>query len=294
MTQHGHDFLISAMNPDGSSLGAVEGPLPSLTDPVWSPDGTTIAFSGGERANTEAVDIYMAKPDGTSLTRLTFDPEIPDWQPAWSPDGTKIALVRHEDGHSSLFILDLKTREIARLTANEFGGDQDPAWSPDGTTIAFSRNSDGIPSIYLVRADGSGLSRLTDPRPGADIAPVWSPDGTRIAFTRTIDQDEAERDIYVMNVDGSDIQRLTDHPAMDVAPTWSPDGSRLAFLSNRDHPNQLLAELPEDELPLMGRYDVRALEVYLMAPDGTGERRLTFDAHAGYSPLGWKLSWGSA
>ena len=62
----------------------------------------------------------------------------------------------------------------------------------------------------------------------------WSPDGRYIAF-------ESKRDgnweIYVMDSDGSNPRRLTDHPAEDKYPSWSPDGRYIAFQSNRDHDN---------------------------------------------------------
>jgi alpha-tubulin suppressor-like RCC1 family protein/WD40 repeat protein len=64
-------------------------------------------------------------------------------------------------------------------------------------------------------------------------------------------------EIFVMNLDGSGVRQLTDHPAQDEAATWSPDGTRLAFLSDRDRPN------------------TGNMDVYVMNDDGSGVTRLT-------------------
>ena len=59
---------------------------------------------------------------------------------------------------------------------------------------------------------------------------MFSPDGTRIAFSSNRD---GNPEIYVMNRDGSNVRRLTNHPANDITPTWSPSGTQIAFTSSR-------------------------------------------------------------
>ena len=98
--------------------------------------------------------------------------------------------------------------------------------------ILFGSDRDGTPEIYVMDADGANLVRLTTDA-WVQISPVtkvtslaWSPDGTRIAF---IADRAGDRRIFVMNADGTDLVRLTDHPAGNGAPAWSPDGRRIAF-----------------------------------------------------------------
>lgn len=64
-----------------------------------------------------------------------------------------------------------------------------------------------------------------------DTSPRWSPGATRIAF---VSQRQGNRDIFVMDADGSELQQLTTDPADDSYPAWSPDGQEIAFVSERD------------------------------------------------------------
>jgi len=65
---------------------------------------------------------------------------------------------------------------------------------------------------------------------GAGDQADWSPDGSQIAFSTSRDGDA---EIYVTNVDGSGLTRLTTNPANDLSPSWSPDGMELGFPSDR-------------------------------------------------------------
>jgi len=105
-----------------------------------------------------------------------------------------------------------------------------------------------------------------------DAYGYWSPDGAQIVFQsdRT-----GQWDIYVIDSDGSGLQRLTDSPAHDRTPVWSPDGSRIAFQSERD-----------------GNRDI-----YVMASDGSGPRNITNhpaeDSHPKWSPDGRRIIFDS-
>ena len=108
--------------------------------------------------------------------------------------------------------------------------------------ILFGSDRDGTPEIYVMDADGANLVRLTTDA-WVQILPVtevtslaWSPDGTRIAF---IANRGGDRRIFVMNADGTDLVRLTDHHAGNGSPAWSPDGRRIAFTSNRSGDNEI-------------------------------------------------------
>ncbi len=109
----------------------------------------------------------------------------------------------------------------------------EPSFSPDGKRIAFDSTWDRTAKkwrdnleIYMVKADGSDVHQLTH-APGkhtSSLTPVWSPDGKRIAFSSNRDgKSKNWRDnfeMYVMNADGSNVQRLTFNQAWDGHPNW--------------------------------------------------------------------------
>ena len=127
--------------------------------------------------------------------------------------------------------------------------------------IAFASDRNGDFQIYVMNADGSGQRRLTR-NATTDTEPAWSPDGTKIAFTRRCwhsnDKYDTDREIYVMNADGSGQRNLTRaRLSEDESPAWSPDGTKIVFESDRGG-----GALPE-------------LGIFVMNADGSGQRRLT-------------------
>jgi Tol biopolymer transport system component len=212
---------IYVMNADGTNLRKITNKVQAKDySPAWSPDGTNIFFSDGDRSN-----IYVMDANGTSRTRLTETlPTILDVTPSVSPNGTRIAFVSDRDGNTDedneeIYLMDATGTNQTRLTESS-GSDVNPSWSPDGTKIAFSSNRDGgIFQIYVMNADGTNPARLTN-----DIAyalkPSWSPGGTHIAFASGRD---GNGEIYVMNADGSNPTNITnDASGTDSNPSWSP------------------------------------------------------------------------
>jgi Tol biopolymer transport system component len=205
-------------------------PLP--IDGSWSPDGTRIAFSGGQDSNPPigARNLYTAAGDGNDV-RLLYRGKAS--APSWSPDGKRIAFsadgrgpwVVGADGHGARRVADLVLETGAWA-----------AWSPDGEKLAVSgqdltHGSEYDEGVYAVRVDGTGLQRLTRPltrREVADEAGIfdveWAPDGMRIAFTRYSDSAPAD-EIDVIDANGRNEQRVD----RGDCPVWSPDGERLAY-----------------------------------------------------------------
>jgi TolB protein len=106
-------------------------------------------------------------------------------------------------------------------------------------TLAFQSdfrsadNPDGKVRLYTIDLATGRVAALPGAGPGDDENPRWSPDGRRIAF-KSNRHGRGDYDIYVMNADGSNLERLTDHPAHDQDPSWMPDGESLLFSSERD------------------------------------------------------------
>jgi TolB protein len=97
-------------------------------------------------------------------------------------------------------------------------------------------NPDGRNHIFAMDLASGRISQLTSGRTHHDQHPKWSPDGRRVSF---VSSRGGNFDLYVMNADGTNVERLTDHPAADYDPMWAPDGQSMIFSSERDSRSDL-------------------------------------------------------
>ena len=131
------------------------------TQPAWSPDGSTIAFTS-DRLGIGAQHVHLMRPDGSNVRKLTDHPVVfhGELRPAWSRDGTKIAFVSEREpplGNSEIYAVGLDGSNVERVTWNVFHDDW-PAWGPGGE-LAIARGITSMrPEIFVVAAD-RGLTR---------------------------------------------------------------------------------------------------------------------------------------
>ncbi|UCH42338.1 MAG: PD40 domain-containing protein [Dehalococcoidales bacterium] len=236
-------------------------------DFTWSVEngGGTINSSGFFTAGTDP-DTYndTVKVEATheGITQsTTADVTI-------EPD--RIAFLSDQDndeGEFDLYIIDIDGEQQERLTTSIIGIGY-YSFSPDGRRITYWVEGD----IYTTNDDGKWNIILLSGRHAYE--PAWSPDGSKIAFQsweHDPDRSDGNSEIYVMDVDGGNLIRLTDNSAYEDYPTWSPDGTQIAFVSDRD-----------------GNH-----EIYVMNADGSSQRRLTrnseMDTFPTWSPDGTKI-----
>ncbi len=137
--------------------------------------------------------------------------------------------------------------------------------------IAFASDRDGNIEIYVMDNHGGNQRNLTN-NPDRDRSPSWSPDGKRIVFVSDRDahvhpkRGRPTDEIYMMDADGGNQQKLTENRVDDWAPSWSPDGKRIAFVSERDGDNPL------------------NLEIYVMDTNGANQQKLTENPGADRDP----------
>ena len=204
------DGHTAVMNADGSGrrlLTAGDTAAAADTSPVWSPDGTRLAFwrttAGGNWA------VVVARAEGTVVANVAV--------------------------HT--------TPGLNSLGGYAMGAPSFLAWSPDSSHLVFSLYTGQLPGVWVLGSDGTGLAQLGDPAlPASD--PSWSGDGTRIVFhggscgsgasggSGGVCGDNGENGVYVMNADGSNAHRVSRVNATGYdcsTPQWQPGGELIAF-----------------------------------------------------------------
>jgi len=258
---------------------------------------STIAFTS-TRDDLTTAEIYLMSPDGTNVRRLTENTGGNAFA-ALSPDGKKIVFDSNRNraegeplNTSDLFVMDTKGDEQRFLIRGSSA-----TWSPDSKNIAFhaSASGTGLPikndpgaatsdsDIFVANVDDLlagvvGPMNLTNNPEAIDDDAAWSPDGRRIVFTSHPVTDDPQRsnlaEVYVINVDGTGLTRLTFNAEEERAPSWSPDGSRIVYMCRIGG----------------GTAD---FEICTMNADGSDRRQLTdntvFDGTGPFSPDGQQI-----
>ncbi len=209
----------------------------SIGQITHSTSAEQIAFVSSNRGSGKVIqEIWTIHSDGTNRRVLTNSPDLLKGWPTWSPDGVEIVFATHE-GIGTLHLMDADGGNVTVLK-KDYTSSTRPAWSPDGQKIAYGGTL--FIMIFDIRTGKEVAVRVpVHNLSGSRIHDVaWSPDGHRLAFAaKILDQEKGiqqARDVYVMNVDGTGLQQLTQHRAEDDAPAWSPDGQKIAFVSYRN------------------------------------------------------------
>ena len=191
--------------------------------PVWSPDGSRLAFV---RQDGEFLSVVVRSDGSDERVIATLANEM-GRPPVWSPDGERVAFA----GFRDLYVARADGGGVTNLT-NDGRSYSRPAWSPDGTALAFASVYPGNSDIYSVAVDGGPVVRLTSHSLN-EVDPIWSPDGTRIGFTRLSPEPcpnvpcppEALHDYVLITAEGVPV--ATFPTALGI---WSPDLTRFAQL----------------------------------------------------------------
>lgn len=236
----------------------------------WFPDGERILFSsthlgGGPQCPPPPdmsagyvwsvhpdYEIFTARPDGSGLRRLTVSPGY-DAEATISTDGRRVVFTSVRDGDLDLYSMGADGSDVRRLTRTT-GYDGGAFFSDDGEWIVYRASRPETPQlveefqallkralvrpnrleIRTMRADGSD-DRLVTSHGVASFAPFFFRGGhDRILFVSNLaDPGGRDFDVWAVNADGTDLERVTYNPTFDGFPMFSPDGRRLAFCSNR-------------------------------------------------------------
>ena len=259
-----HDWEIVTSNLDGSLKKRLTKNEGEDVHPVWSPDGTRIAFVPDSR-------VHVMEANGSNIQGLAPSIWVASLPPVWSPDGRSIAFLSMDRSIAEcsgvpqrlLYTVGMDGNGATRV--GHIVDETLPAWSPDGSRLVFSRLNECLVELHTVASDGDEpqtileypLGLLLNHEVGPKYGTSWSPDGRRILMG-----------LFIVEVDGSLVRLL---PTRAGTGSWSPDGSRIAVhsLSHNVHGLYVQRDGPFERL-------------YTIAYDGSDLRILVEEDEEGH------------
>jgi serine/threonine protein kinase len=194
-------------------------------DPAWSPDGEWIAYTTLVNSQRQIAKINLEDYSSVRLSDGVFQ----DFSPAWSQDSEQLVFVRKR-GYDQIWIMEADGSQPVQFSYSGAKMNSNPAWYPEKGLILFSQSL-GLdsPSKQVLGMRISDLGKPEEypvmPEQYDNYVALFdhvdvSPDGYWLAVE--LWYYDVEKDIYIMTFPGSNLQQITDHPAMDYDPVWRP------------------------------------------------------------------------
>jgi Tol biopolymer transport system component len=260
---------IYRMRADGSSVHRISTGLGRTTCGYFFPGGRRVVYASTHLGGREcppppdrsrgyvwplyaAYDLFTARPDGSGLARITDAPGY-DAEATVSPDGTRVVFTSVRDGDLDLYMCAPDGTGVRRLTRS-LGYDGGAFFSPDGSRIVYRAHHPETRAeriayrtllarhqfrptwleLFVLDAGGRGEPVQVTRNRAANFCPFFFPSGRRIIFSSNHQAAEARRfDLWAVDVDGSNLERITFTGGFEGFPMFSPDGKTLVWGSNR-------------------------------------------------------------
>jgi TolB protein len=175
-------------------------------------------------------EIWEMDYDGANQRPLTHLGTV-SLSPRISPDNSRLAFSSLGKNGFQIRMYSLLLNRLVNFSAGSGGTNLSPAWAPDSKSLAYSSSRSGDPEIWISNDEERGDHRVTSFR-GPDVSPVFNPrSGAQIAW---ISGRTGLPQVYIMDSDGSAVQRMTDG-GYASSPSWSPNGQFLAFAWDRKY-----------------------------------------------------------
>jgi TolB protein len=254
---------------DGSNPVQIsKGNYPHLS-PSFSADGKFVTYTSYEAGNP---DLYIYDIAAGTTRKLSGHKGINSGG-NFAPSGKLLAFTGSVNGDADIYTI-MPGGSSRKLFISGNGLDVDPSFSPDGSKIAFVSGRYGNPHIFVASVEWRSP---IDPRVKEDkrltyagwynATPAWTPEGDRIAFAG-YDREIDRFDLFMMNPDGTKLERLTLRTGDNERPWFSPNGQNLVFMSNRTN----------------GQNVKSVHQLYVMNRDGSNQRQLNTGLYEAQTP----------
>ena len=205
---------------DGQGLQQITRDGVPCHSPSWGSSPNSVYYTS---AHAGFPDIYNIEIPTRKRTRVAKFPGL-NAGAALSPDARSIAMILSKDGNPELYIQDLASGRLSRMTRTRHASEASPSWSPDGRSLVFVSDTTGAPQVYTITRSGGKAKRL--PVKGSEnVSPDWGPDGTIVMSSRR------NRRYQLVQYDpatGQEVQ-LTMNRADHEEPSWGRDGRHIVY-----------------------------------------------------------------
>jgi Tol biopolymer transport system component len=226
--------LMDPANPSAVTNLTDNGETSYDEKPIWSPDGTKVAFVSDFTTSGHGEKQVFVMPAAGSDDSINLATQISDFPKegkaiddlAWSPDGSRIAFTRGNNaGDDKVWVENADGTSVFPLEIGGGGAKRHPTWSPDSSKIAYAVVKNEPEQVFVAPSTGGFGQPL-----GKGHEPTWSPDGSHIAFD-AYNSGFGYVDLHIVNADGSGTPLVvTPSPYTEwTFNAWSPDGGRIAY-----------------------------------------------------------------
>ena len=213
-------YELTIADADGQNAQVALRSREPIISPVWSPDGTRIAYVSFE--NKKPIIFVHTLSTGQRTAVANFRGS--NSAPAWSPDGRRLAVVLSKDGGSQIFLVNADGTGVQRITPPG-SINTEPYFAPDGQSLYFTSDRGGSPQIYRASVGGYDAQRVTF-EGNYNVSPRIAPDGKTMAF---ITRREGGFRLAAMDLASRQTQILTDS-YRDESPSFAPN-SRMILIA---------------------------------------------------------------
>jgi TolB protein len=216
-----------------------------------------------------------------------------------SPDGGKIAFTSWAKGQPAIFVFSVDPSRDLKFYNQAASVNATPSFTPDGKQIIYASSApdDKCCRIFIANGNGTGFRPISSPG-NIDMEPKVNPkNGSEIAF---VSGRSGHPQLYMMNIDGGNVDRISDGTGEAVNPAWNPNGRTLAFAWTRGYATgkfnvflmdvvtrkyvQLTHDEGRNENPVWGPDGAHLAfmsnrggseQIYIMLADGSQPQKLT-------------------
>ena len=235
VVKSGGQFRLQIADADGQGAVTALSSTEPIISPVWSPDGSKLAYVSFEKKKP----VIYVHTLATGQRQVVANFKGSNSAPAWSPDSRKLAIVLSKDGNSQIYSVNADGTGVQRLSQSA-GIDTEPRYSPDGGSIYFTSDRGGSPQIYRMSANGGDAQRVTF-EGSYNVSPRPSPDGKSLAF---ISRRDGRFQLAVMDLASKQVQILTDSHK-DESPSFAPN-SRMILIATETGGRGVLSAVSSD------------------------------------------------